>query len=250
MRVSACVGLAVGTLAAANVLAHRVAPRAAPAIAVGQVGALTLIARAAGLTPADLGLAPSAWPSGLRWGIGSASSVAAGYGAVLTVPAVRGAIAGSGATPARAVRDAVLTIPLTTVVPEEFAFRGVLFGLLGGNRRAAVASSVLFGLWHMLPALGDGPANATVGDIVGDDRRGVAVRTAGTVLVTAVGGLLMAEVRLRSGSLLAPVLLHWAVNGLGALVAALTGYLDSVGHGHHQDGQQGPDDQDAADPQR
>ena len=176
--------------------------------------------------------------------------MAAGYGAVLTVPAVRGAIAGSGATPARAVRDAVLTIPLTTVVPEEFAFRGVLFGLLGGNRRAAVASSVLFGLWHMLPALGDGPANATVGDIVGDDRRGVAVRTAGTVLVTAVGGLLMAEVRLRSGSLLAPVLLHWAVNGLGALVAALTGYLDSVGQGHHQDGQQGPDDEDAADPQR
>ena len=69
MRVSAGVGLAVGTLAAANVLAHRVAPRAAPAIAVGQVGALTLIARGAGLTPADLGLAPR-WPSGGRWAMG------------------------------------------------------------------------------------------------------------------------------------------------------------------------------------
>ena len=75
----------------------------------------------------------------------------------------------------------------------------------------------------MLPALADGPANATVADMVGrrppggrgpDRRDGAGDRGS--------GGLLMGEVRRRSGSLLAPVLLHWAVNGLGALVAALT----------------------------
>lgn len=218
MRLTAHLGLAVGALAAANVLAHRTAPRAAPAIAAGQVAALAVIARSARLTPADLGLA--GWRSGCRWGLGSAMAVTAGYGAVWAIPAVRRAVAGSGARPARALRRALVDIPVSTVIPEEFAFRGVLMGLLGGGRRAAVESSAVFGLWHLLPAFGAGPANATVDRLVGDDPRGVAIRAAGTVLVTAVGGLLMAEVRLRSGSLLAPVLLHWAVNGLGELVAA------------------------------
>ena len=220
MRVTICIGLAIGTLTAANVLSHRVVPRAAPAIAAAQVGVLAAIARAGGRTRADLGLAAVAGPAGLRWGIGTAVAVAGGYGAALTLPAVRGVIVGSGAQPSRAARGAALTIPLTTVLPEEFAFRGVVFGLLGGDRRAALASSVLFGLWHLLPALGDGPANATMSGIVGDGRRGVALRVAGTVLATTVGGLLMAEVRLRSGSLLAPVLLHWTVNGVGELIAA------------------------------
>lgn len=248
MRASACTGLAVGTLAAANVLAHRFAPSAAPLIAAGQVGALALIARVGGLTPADLGLGRTAWPSGLRWGFGAAAAVAAGYGSALTVPAVRRAIAGSGATRAQAGRRAAVVIPLTTVLPEEFGFRGVLLDLLGNDPRAAAGSSVAFGLWHLLPALGDGPANAAVGGIVGDDRRGVAIRAAGTVLVTTLGGLLMAEVRLRSGSLLAPVLLHWAVNGLGELIAGRVSGA-SIGHGHDQDGDQRPDDQDPADPQ-
>jgi membrane protease YdiL (CAAX protease family) len=39
--------------------------------------------------------------------------------------------------------------------------------------------------------------------------------------VTAAAGLVLAELRRRSGSLLAPGLLHWATNGLGYLVGAL-----------------------------
>ena len=33
-----------------------------------------------------------------------------------------------------------------------------------------------------------------------------------------LAGMLFCELRVRSGSLLAPVLLHWAVNGLGELL--------------------------------
>ena len=40
---------------------------------------------------------------------------------------------------------------------------------------------------------------------------------AGTVLVTGVAGIGFCWLRIRSDSLLAPALLHWAVNGLGVL---------------------------------
>lgn len=75
-----------------------------------------------------------------------------------------------------------------------------------GARAATVGSSVLFGLWHVLPALGSdaGPG-------------GAGARTAGTVLVTGLAGLGFCWLRVRSGSLLAPALLHWALNGLGLL---------------------------------
>jgi membrane protease YdiL (CAAX protease family) len=146
--------------------------------------------------------------------------VAAGYLVVLAVPAARSAIAGSGAGRSEALRRAFVTIPLTTVIPEEFAFRGVLLGILGADRRSAIVTSLVFGIWHVLPALGDGPANDTVGAVIGEGHRGVAVRAVGTVLVTSVGGLMMAASRLRSRSLLAPILMHWAVNGIGELVSA------------------------------
>lgn len=245
------VGLALVALATANLLAHRVAPRAGPAIAVAKVAALAWTARRAGLGRSDLGV--TGWRSGLRWGTGAAVAVAFGYGVVLGVPAARAAIAGSGRSLATAGRRSLVDIQLVTVLPEEFAFRGVVLALLGGDRRAAIGSSVLFGAWHVLPALGGGAANETVGDVVGGvlggGARGEVLRVSGTVLVTTVGGLAMAQLRLLSGSLLAPVLLHWAVNGLGELVAA-SGPCRSVGHRHHQDRDQRHHDQDPADPQR
>jgi membrane protease YdiL (CAAX protease family) len=44
-------------------------------------------------------------------------------------------------------------------------------------------------------------------------------------LGTAVGGLVFSWLRLRSGSLLAPVLLHLATNSLGSLTAAAASRL-------------------------
>jgi len=111
-------------------------------------------------------------------------------------------------------------IPLATVIPEEFAFRGVLFGLLqrrSGRRVATAVSSALFGLWHVLPALGGGAANASAVGVVGDSTMGTVLRVVGTVIFTGLGGVVLCELRSRSGSLLAPIGLHWALNGMGEL---------------------------------
>ena len=60
------------------------------------------------------------------------------------------------------------------------------------------------------------------GRSAGSGRRArLAVAVAGTVLFTTAAGVLFAELRRRSGSLLAPMLLHWATNAAGVLGSAL-----------------------------
>ena len=57
-----------------------------------------------------------------------------------------------------------------TVLFEEVAFRGVLWGLLRrghGTLTATVVSSALFGLWHVLPSLGLATDNQAIGSTVG-----------------------------------------------------------------------------------
>jgi membrane protease YdiL (CAAX protease family) len=43
----------------------------------------------------------------------------------------------------------------------------------------------------------------------------------GAVVFTTIAGLVLGELRRRSGSLLAAAGLHWAVNGVGVLMAAV-----------------------------
>ena len=96
---------------------------------------------------------------------------------------------------------------------EEVLFRTVLLGALltrWSTRTALAASSVLFGLWHVVPAweTTSGSVVATAGAIVG------------TVVVTTVAGLLFGGLRLRSRSVVAPILAHIGTNSF-AYVAAL-----------------------------
>jgi membrane protease YdiL (CAAX protease family) len=117
---------------------------------------------------------------------------------------------------------AFLSVPLGTVVFEEVAFRGVLWALVedrAGAAWATAVTAVLFGLWHVLPALDLARTNSAV---AGSGRRTrLTVALAGTVLFTTAAGVLFAELRRRSGSLLAPMLLHWATNAAGVLGSAL-----------------------------
>ena len=225
MRFPVSLGLTLGTMASANLLSNRIVPNADAAVGLGMVGGLAAIARASDLGADDLGLARSTWGAGLRWGGAAAAVVAAGYGIAALIPAVRDAVVESTLSVPATLLKALVVIPLVTVIPEEFAFRGVLWGLLrreSGRRVATIVSSALFGLWHVLPALGGGAANESVAGAVGDGAAGSVILVVGTVLLTGLGGLVFCELRARSGSLLAPILLHWAINGLGELFVLVT----------------------------
>jgi len=47
------------------------------------------------------------------------------------------------------------------------------------------------------------------------------------VAATAFAGFVFTWLRRRSGSLIAPIALHWSLNGLGALAAALVWHLST-----------------------
>ena len=218
------VGLALAALAVAKAV-DRAVPGAHVAVGLGLVACLVAIARGQGLTAADLGLARSTWPAGLRWGAAAAVLVVVVYVLAYVTGPVREALPdGEGGLGRAALWAVLVVIPLGTVLPEELAFRGLLLALLGrryGLRAAILLSSGLFGLWHVVPSLGGGTANATMASVVGADAAGTVVRVVVTVVFTSLAGVVLCWLRLRSGSLVAPVLAHWTVNGLGVIVAAL-----------------------------
>jgi membrane protease YdiL (CAAX protease family) len=193
-------------------------------IGLAVTAAMVAVARGFGLHASDLGLVKSTMMVGLRWG-GAALAVAGClYAVALMIPAIRDAVGGSAGSWPQALVAAFVVIPLGTVIPEEVAFRGVLWALLrrSADRWVATAvSSAVFGIWHVLPALAGGSANQAVDAVVGGGTLGLLVRVAGTVLFTTSAGVLFCELRIRSGSLLAPMLAHWAVNGLGVIFVQL-----------------------------
>jgi uncharacterized protein len=222
-RLDWAVALVVAFLVLVNVIDIRVQHAALVLGPAGAAGLLAL-ARWAGLSWADLGLGRGTWWRGLRWALAAIGAVAVLFAVAAVVPLTRNAFHDSryhfgwG----HAALTAFVLIPVGTILFEEVAFRGVLWGLLWRRHGPWVAtgvSSALFGLWHVLPSLGLATDNQAIGGTVGSGSSGQAVSVLGTVLFTSLAGVVFCELRRRSGNLLAPAGLHWATNGLGVLAA-------------------------------
>ena len=144
-----------------------------------------------GLTTADLGLARPTWAAGLRWGAAAAALVGTAYALASVTGPVREALPdGEGGLGRAALWTVLVVIPLGTVLPEELAFRGLLLALLGrryGLLAASLLSSGLFGLWHVVPSLGGGTANATMASVVGGGAAGTVARVVVTVSLHVAG---------------------------------------------------------------
>ena len=134
------------------------------------------------------------------------------------------------ATISGALIASMVIIPLQTVIPEELAFRGVLHGALHrawGFRGVALAGSLLFGLWHVATSLGLTSSNVGFTRLFGGGILGMLAGVTLAVLATGAAGFVFSWLRRRSGSLIAPIALHWSLNGLGALAAALVWHLST-----------------------
>ena len=139
-----------------------------PAAALG-VAVLLGIGRWDGLSWEDLGLSPAALRRGLAsWRRHRRRSSRSFYAAVLVSP--WDSALESSRTPDTSTRTllfAFVIIPIQTVIWEEVAFRGVLWAHVRrdhGTWMATVISSVLFGLWHVLPAAGFAASSSAVTD--------------------------------------------------------------------------------------
>jgi len=87
--------------------------------------------------------------------------------------------------------------------------------------------SLLFGFWHIASSLGLTAGNIGFSRILGGGLFGVLAGIVGAVIATAAAGFVFTWLRRRSGSLLAPIALHWSLNGIGALAAALVWHASS-----------------------
>jgi uncharacterized protein len=222
-RLDWAVVIVIVVLAVVNVVDIRVAHAALVLGPAGAAGLLAL-ARWAGLSWAELGLGQGTWRRGLLWGGAAICAVAAVFAVGAALPVTRSAFRDTRYDFAwgHALLTAFVLIPVGTVLFEEVAFRGVLWGLLRRRHGTLVAtsfSSALFGLWHVLPSLGLAADDQAIGTAVGSGSSGQAVSVLGTVLFTGLAGVVFCELRRRSGSLLAPAGLHWATNALGVLAA-------------------------------
>lgn len=108
----------------------------------------------------------------------------------------------------------LIRIPLGTAAFEELAFRGVMLGLWlpSGEMQAVIATSIVFGLWHIAP---------TVHGLRVNRVRKFLWPILGAVAFTTAAGLALAYLRLATESLWAPMALHAVVNSFGNLAAFL-----------------------------
>jgi len=228
MRAGRCFLLAVAALAVFNVtrgLGLLGPPRYEWVPVSVLTGALALIAWTAGATRADLGLGLADTRAGVRYGAGAAGIVLLALVVAALIPATNGFLHDSRAqiSGGRLLYELAVPILLLTAIPEEFAFRGVLLGSalrLWGPWRASLITSALFGLWHIAPTLHTMSDNAAVAG-ASASLAGQALVVLGSITVTFLAGLVFCWLRLRSGSLIAPVMAHVATNGLALTVAWL-----------------------------
>jgi membrane protease YdiL (CAAX protease family) len=207
--------LVAAALAAYNNLVNRWAPfhrwAYVPLNLVVTAVLLALALGPLGLATADVGL-------GRDLGRGAALGAASGLVLAIPVALLLRSEAGTevladarlrGSGPREIVYRALVRVPLGTAVPEEIAFRGVLFALWEphGPVVAAVASSLAFAVWHVVPALNRLLANHPQAS-PGERLRAVAA----AVAFTSAAGVFLVGLRLVAGNLAAPLLLHAVLN--------------------------------------
>jgi len=206
------------------VVAPRLARRHAALTATAASAVALGAARASGVSWDALGLDPDRAPRSAVVGLATALPIVAGLVAGSRHPTTS-AFFGDARVVSLSHRDAAyelfVRIPVVTAATEELLFRSVLFGVATewlGVRRAAVWTSLVFGVWHVIPALHSHRHNPGAADAV-DGRGGRAALVAGTVAATAVAGLGLGALRLRTKSVVAPIIVHASINAAAFTLA-------------------------------
>lgn len=117
-----------------------------------------------------------------------------------------------------AVFQIAFRIPILTALIEEAFFRGVLHAALTAVYSTPVAVLIgggLFGLWHLGPALEQ--ADSHFGD------NSTTVHVLLTIALTTLAGLGFVALRIETGSIWVPVVVHALINITMALFARLAG---------------------------
>jgi CAAX protease family protein len=230
-RIYLDIAVVIAVLVLANLIAHFTTAWASIATVPAAAVALVVLIRRRGLDWAELGLGREHWKSGVGYALGAVALVVSVIAVGVLLPMTRPMFLNNHyATVSGALIASMVIIPLQTVIPEELVFRGVLHGTLNrawGFRGVALAGSLLFGLWHIATSLGLTSNNVGFTRLFGGGVFGMLAGVLLAVLATGAAGFVFSWLRRRSGSLIAPIALHWSLNGVGALAAALVWHLST-----------------------
>lgn len=194
-------------------------------------GLITYAARRSDVGWDQLGLSTDEIKSGLRWGSLSVLPIAAVIGAALAHPKSRRLfldekISGTGRH--RFAYEVLFRIPLATAIPEEVIFRGALYGIFAKKHSPVVAatlSSLIFGLWHVLPTHQSIETRAAGASVREHTHRRLGT-IAGAVAATTAAGYALCWLRLKSQSLVAPILAHGAANSIAFIAGRVVGRIE------------------------
>jgi len=216
--------IGASVLVAHNLLVHRaLRPPADAALNLISAISLTAFALRTGCTPAELGLDRADLRRGLKTGSIAATCCSAGLSLAATLPSTRRFFLDArliDMSRRETLYHASVRIPVATALAEELMFRSVLQALFARehSRRATLTwTSLLFGLWHILPTLDtfEGNPASNIGQNPGRARL---LAVFGITGATAGAGLYFSHLRLRSGSVAAAVLPHAAVNVVALVI--------------------------------
>jgi membrane protease YdiL (CAAX protease family) len=185
---------------------------------------ITLFFVRRGLSANSLGLAKNNIRSGLLYGIVAGSIVVTLFTIVFLISPSVFVDSRYQKTLADIVFTVLIFIPIHTVVVEELFFRGVILGYfrtIMTDRRSVLGSSLLFGLWHVLPSISITNSSQALSSTLGTGNSAQLLSIMGVVVVTTCAGIVFCWLRLRSSSLIAPIILHWAINASAVIFAAL-----------------------------
>lgn len=214
--------LVISVLVVVNLLTNLWAKQHYLLISLWASGVMIAVAWLAGISWSDIGLSlsPAAQTKGLIWSAIVLAIVVVGYAVAAALPITRKGFADARTAQmgvGRFLYHAFLRIPVGTALMEEIAFRGVLLAaMIGvwGVPWGIAGSSLLFGVWHVLPAL-DFHASSSTTDRMGNSRKAQLLTVVGQVIGTGAAGVVFALLVVGSGSLLPAIALHASLNALG-----------------------------------
>jgi membrane protease YdiL (CAAX protease family) len=190
---------------------------------LGVLAVAILVARRAGTTWTSMGLRPDRARRGVIVGGSVIGAIVVGMAIAIAIPATRELFRDERIIDnsiSWVLFQAFVRIPFATALYEEILFRGIVFGMLVRRRSplvAGVITSLLFGLWHVLPTLQTLDTNPG-GDLF-TGTIGVTIAIAGTIAGTAIAGLAFLWIRLYANSTYASVLAHIGTNSVAMLAS-------------------------------
>jgi len=185
-------------------------------------GVAIIIGLAFGMTWANMGLDIAHILPGFFVAVAATIVITVATLLIATVPFLRRYFLGENLANASGkliAFETAIRIPFGTALVEEILFRGVLLGILLLHNSTIVAlgiAALIFGLWHIFPTITSIENNASINKALKNSHHKYG-SIFGVIIVTSIAGILFGWLRIISGSILAPWLVHWSINASGVL---------------------------------